>query len=44
LTQEENEDVETKVSKLEDKITSMEAMMENKVDILNMVTLPNFQR
>jgi hypothetical protein len=43
LTQEENEDVEFKVSKLEEKITSMETTMEKKVDILNMVSKIEFQ-
>lgn len=38
LTQEENKDVEFKVSKLDKKIVSMETTMAKKIDILNMVS------
>jgi hypothetical protein len=43
LTREENEYVEFKVSKLENKIVSMKTRMEKKVGILNMVSKIKFQ-
>jgi hypothetical protein len=41
MTQEYNENVEFKVSKLEEKITSMDGTMVKKLGILNMVTKKN---
>lgn len=43
FTQEKNEKVEFKVSKLQEKIASMEATMAKKVDILNMSSKMEFQ-